>query len=104
MKKLNQIRFVIMKTLTVLCVGVLASLLTALAGPAPMLIPFQGRLTDQQGRPYTNGQYSITFTIYDQAVGGASLWSERHEKVGVINGTVNVFLGSITAFTNFTFS
>jgi len=55
-----------MKTLTVLCVGVLASLLTALAGPAPMLIPFQGRLTDQQGRPYTNGQYSITFTIYDQ--------------------------------------
>jgi len=64
--------------------------------PAPTLIPFQGRLTDQAGTPYTNGQFSVVFQLYDQAVGGVLLWHERHEKVGVINGMVNVFLGSIS--------
>lgn len=62
------------------------------------LIPFQGRLTNQQGVAYTSGQYSITFNLYTQAVGGSTGWTERHEKVGVTNGMVNVFLGSILAF------
>jgi len=62
---------------------------------SPTLIPFQGRLTDQAGVAYTNGQYTLTFNLYDQAVGGSTVWTERHEKVGVINGMVNVFLGSI---------
>lgn len=60
------------------------------------LIPFQGRLTDQLGLPRTNGTYTLVFNLYDQAVGGSNLWTERHERVGVINGMVNVFLGSIT--------
>jgi hypothetical protein len=64
--------------------------------PSPRLIPFQGRLTDQQGRAYTNSQYSLTFRLYSQAVGGTPIWTETHRKVRVINGMVNVFLGSIT--------
>lgn len=75
----------------------LASAALAHAAPAPTLIPFQGRLTDQAGNIYTNGQYTLIFTLYDQAVGGNVLWTETHQKVGVINGTVNVFLGSINA-------
>lgn len=70
------------------------------AAPAPMLIPFQGRLTDQNGVPYTNSQYTITFNLYDVPVGGTKLWSETHQKVGIINGMVNVFLGSINSLTN----
>ncbi len=70
---------------------------------SPQLIPFQGRLTNQQGVVYTSGQYSITFNIYSQAVGGSTLWTERHEKVGVTNGMVNVFLGSITTLSNVDF-
>jgi microcystin-dependent protein len=70
------------------------------AAPAPMLIPFQGRLTDQHGVPYTNGQYTITFNLYDVPVGGTKLWSETHQRVGIINGMVNVFLGSINSLTN----
>lgn len=72
--------------------------------PAPTLIPFQGRLTDQNGTAYTNNQYTIVFQLYDQAVGGSVLWSERHEKVGVLNGMLNVFLGSISSLANVTFS
>jgi hypothetical protein len=61
------------------------------------LIPFQGRLTDQQGVPRTNGTYTLIFNLYDSAVGGSNIWTERHERVGVVNGMVNVFLGSITS-------
>ncbi len=71
---------------------------------APQVIPFQGRLTSQQGLSYTSGQYSIIFNLYSQAVGGGTLWTERHEKVGVVNGMINVFLGSINSMTNVDFS
>lgn len=73
-----------------------AALLSPLkADPSPTLIPFQGRLTDQQGQPYQTGQFTVTFNLYDQAIGGTSVWTERHEKVSVINGMINAFLGSI---------
>jgi microcystin-dependent protein len=75
----------------------LASAALAHAAPAPTLIPFQGRLTDQAGTAYTNGQFTLIFNLYDQAVGGNVLWTETHQKVGVVNGMVNVFLGSINA-------
>jgi len=71
---------------------------------SPFLIPFQGRLTDIAGKVYTNGQYTITFNLYNYAVAGSTLWSETHQNVGVINGMVNVFLGSINPLTNITFS
>ncbi len=74
--------------------------LDARAASSPTLIPFQGRLTNPQGVPYNTGQYTISFTLYDQAVGGTVLWTETHVKVGVINGMVNVFLGSIVRFDN----
>ena len=73
------------------------------AEPSPKLIPFQGRLTDQSGVAYTNGQFTILFQLYNDAVGGTAIWTERHEKVGVINGVVNVFLGSINSLDAVTF-
>jgi hypothetical protein len=71
---------------------------------SPSLIPFQGRLTDQQGQAYGNNQYTLTFNLYDQAVGGNTVWTERHEKVSVINGMVNVFLGSVAGIGNVNFA
>lgn len=68
-----------------------------LASPAPQVIPFQGRLTDQAGTPYSEGTYTIVFNLYDAPVGGTALWTERHTGVGLVNGMVNVFLGSIVA-------
>ncbi|MCB1087665.1 MAG: hypothetical protein KDM63_11515, partial [Verrucomicrobiae bacterium] len=67
------------------------------AAEAPYVIPFQGRLTNQEGVPFTSGEYTIIFNIYDQAIGGATQWTERHERVGVTNGMISVFLGSITS-------
>lgn len=68
------------------------------------LIPFQGRLTDQTGQAVTNGVFSVVFQLYNAPVGGDILWSERHERVGVLNGMVNVFLGSISALDGIDFS
>jgi hypothetical protein len=68
------------------------------AAESPTYIPFQGQVTNQTGTIVADGQYSIIFNLYDQAVGGQPVWSERHVKVGVTRGMVNVFLGSIAAF------
>jgi len=59
------------------------------------LIPFQGRLTDTEGAAL-NGVYRITFAIYDAPTGGVDSWTEFHESVSVINGQLNVLLGSMT--------
>ncbi|MBN8460690.1 MAG: hypothetical protein J0M04_22905 [Verrucomicrobia bacterium] len=87
------------------------SLLWALFAPvavaqtaSPKLIPFQGRLTKQDGGSYANNQYTLTFNLYDQAIGGNTVWTERHEKVSVINGMVNVFLGSVAGIGNVNFA
>jgi microcystin-dependent protein len=66
--------------------------------PSPQLIPFQGRLTNQAGVAYDNGQYTITLNLYSLAIGGSTVWTERHEKVSVIGGMLNLFLGSISPF------
>lgn len=71
---------------------------------SPLVIPFQGQITNQQNALVATGQYSIIFNLYDVAVGGQPLWTERHSKVGVVNGMVNVFLGSITSLAAVDFS
>ena len=72
--------------------GVLLSVLAfcdlAVAADSPTYIPFQGQVTNQGGTVVADGQYSIIFNLYDQAVGGQPVWSERHVKVGVTRGTV----------------
>ena len=60
--------------------------LSAVAIPSPRLIPFQGRLTDQNGVPYTEGQYTLTFTMYDQAVGGSHCGMRRMKKWVLLTG------------------
>jgi hypothetical protein len=90
------------------CLLVLASSLalhsSSLANEAPLYIPFQGQVTNQQGTVVADGQYSVIFNLYDQPVGGQPVWSERHTKIGVTRGMINVFLGSIAPLTSVDFS
>lgn len=78
--------------------GILSTPSLAQGTPSPQLIPFQGRLTNQAGVAYANGQYTITLNLYSLAIGGSTVWTERHEKVSVIGGMLNMFLGSIAPF------
>lgn len=66
----------------------------------PQMINYQGSLTDKNGTPVPNGNYSIEFKIYDVASGGAALWSEKWDtstsQIPVVGGNFNAMLGFIT--------
>jgi hypothetical protein len=76
-----------------LAVILITCLLVTLAlADAPQLINYQGRLTDSDGSPVADGDYQITFTIYDG--GGGSQWTSGEQTVHVSNGLFNYMLGS----------
>jgi len=66
----------------------------------PQLINYQGKLTDNAGNPQ-NGNFDMTFKIYNAAIGGTEYWNETQTGVTVTNGLFNVILGSVTLITNF---
>ena len=85
------IRTIIFILTAICCLGT-----TALAD-VPHLINFQGTLTDTTGSPITDTR-NIQFALYADSTGGASLWSESHSAVDVIDGLFRVMLGSATSF------
>ena len=70
-----------------------------LAGPAlaqvPRTMSYQGVLTDNAGVLLPDGNYNLTFRIYDVAVAGAPLFVENHAVVPLVKGGFSVILGSI---------
>mgnify|MGYP001579040705 CR=1 FL=1 len=61
----------------------------------PRLLNYQGRLTDQAGKPL-EGAYAITFRLYDAEAAGNLLWEETHQGAVIQKGVFNVLLGSVT--------
>lgn len=81
-------------------------LVLAWAAPAaaqvPMLVSYQGVLTDDAGHLVPDGDYGITFRIFNAVTGGSALYSEAHtgaNAVAVVDGGFSVLLGSVTALT-----
>ena len=64
--------------------------------PAPRLLPFQGRLTDQNGIAVTNGARLVQFKIYDAPSAGEAKWAGELHRTTVNGGLVNVLLGTKT--------
>ncbi|MFO0882160.1 MAG: hypothetical protein U0491_01805 [Candidatus Saccharimonadales bacterium] len=60
-------------------------------------ISFQGKLTNPDGTNVTNGTYSIVFSLYTVASGGAAVWTETQGSVSVTDGIFQVNLGSVTS-------
>src|SRR5438105_2766010 len=74
----------------------LASLTAASAfAGVPQLLTEQGRLLDKNGNPVT-GTITIAFAVYDQASGGAPIWSET-QNVSLDDGYFSALLGEGTA-------
>jgi hypothetical protein len=79
-------------------IGVI-SLFVLISGCTPLeaVTTYQGQLTDSSGNPVTEGNYQITFRLYnveDDDVGDA-LWTET-QTVLVNDGLFNVMLGAVT--------
>lgn len=45
-------------------------------GQIPQQISYQGVLAEADGSPASDGNYSMTFSLYDTDTGGAPLWQE----------------------------
>ena len=92
----------LMTTGTVLVLTLLllaAAYAVAAPGPqyatVPQLMNYQGVLTDPvTGELVPDGDYEMTFSLYDVATGGTSLWSET-QTVTVADGLFSVLLGSV---------
>lgn len=58
----------------------------------PRNISYQAVLTDASGNAVPDGEYNLTFRLYEVESGGSSLWTEV-QTVDVANGIMNVSLG-----------
>ena len=87
-----------MRPARILCVLALA-LSIAVAGAAradvPDVMSYQGVLRDDVGNVVADGDYLLTFGIYDVESGGTPLWSED-QTATVSGGIFNVTLGTVT--------
>jgi len=92
-----------MKTTTLLTFLTLLCGHTLAQSPAPRLLPFQGRLTDQNGNTFTNGVRLVQFKIYDAPSAGTAAWAGEIHRTTVNGGLVNVLLGTQTPFTGVDF-
>lgn len=67
-------------------------------GQIPQEISYQGVLTESDGSPIADGNYSMTFSLYNVATGGTALWQEA-KLVATEAGVFNVILGDVTPLT-----
>lgn len=79
----------------------------ASAQSVPLLLNYQGKLTDATGAPLATANYTLTFRIYDDALGGTLIWGPQifdgnagaghGPQIPVVNGFFNVVLGPVDA-------
>ncbi|MBM4118673.1 hypothetical protein FJ251_13250 [bacterium] len=69
---------------------------TAAAAAVPQTISYQGILRDSGGTIVADGNYNLSFRIYNVASGGSALWTEA-QTLAVQDGVFNALLGSVTA-------
>jgi trimeric autotransporter adhesin len=63
----------------------------------PQLIKLSGTLLDAQGKPIATGPVGVTFALYAEQTGGASLWLETQNVHPDENGYYTVLLGNETS-------
>ncbi len=68
-----------MKTVLLLSIVMLLAGLQVAVADVPSTMNYQGRLTKQDGAALPDGNYDITFYLYDAATAGTYLWSESHQ-------------------------
>ena len=83
-----------LRKINCLLIGLLITILAGIGyADIPKSINYQGRLTNVGGTPVTDGNYNITFVIWNLAAGGVSQWSSGLVSVAVSDGFFEVQLG-----------
>ncbi|MEW5944749.1 MAG: hypothetical protein AB1742_00985 [bacterium] len=60
----------------------------------PLLMSYQGRVTDLNGVPIADGSYDMTFGLFTTDTLGVAVWTETQLGVAVENGLFSVNLGA----------
>ena len=68
----------------------------AMVAAQPIVVSYQGQLTNAGGGAVPDSTYDVLFSLYTSSTGGASLWSESAQ-VTTDQGRFSHALGSITA-------
>jgi hypothetical protein len=63
------------------------------AADVPNGFNYQGRLLDASGAPLSDGNYNVTFRIYNSASGSAMVWGPQTIQVPLVDGLFNAVLG-----------
>ena len=88
---------VVLALATLLSISICSAQQTATTS-VPNLIRYSGTLKDAQGAALPSSTaVGVTFSIYKQQDGGASVWMETQNVTPDANGQYNVILGSTTA-------
>ena len=89
--------------------AVIASALAFAAAPAgpghaaiPILVSYQGVLTDDGGNLVPDGNYQLTFRLYTTLSGGSAIFTET-QTVAVAKGGFSVLLGSTASLSGLSF-
>lgn len=82
-----------MKKLTILVSLIIMLSAFISAQTIPTTINYQGVLKDGSGNIVANGDYNISFKLYNLEAGGTALWTET-KLINVVDGIINTQLGS----------
>ncbi|MEO0097746.1 MAG: hypothetical protein ABIK78_06605, partial [candidate division WOR-3 bacterium] len=65
----------------------------------PLLLNYQGKLTDPIGNPVRDSTYSITFRLFTTPTGGNAFWTET-QTIQTRGGLFHTLLGSVNPITS----
>jgi Uncharacterized protein conserved in bacteria (DUF2345) len=71
----------------------LIALVGLLQAQIPETLSYQGTLLNESGQPVANGDYAMTFRIYEVSSGGTAIWEES-QSIPVADGIFSAVLGS----------
>jgi len=91
-----------MKRTCCIALALAACLAAAAVADIPLLLNYQGVLTDGGGVAVPDNTYSIAFAIYNVPDGGSALWTET-DNVIVSKGTFSATLGTISGLASLSF-
>jgi hypothetical protein len=92
-----------MKKLLLLLTIIFITSINIFGQAIPKQIDYQGVLKTSAGSIVPDGNYQLTFKIYNDPTGGSALWTEV-QTVAVANGIFSAHLGSVTPITTVPFN
>lgn len=84
--------------LSLVCAWLALAVTGTVFAQVPGLVSYQARIVDDQSGP-VNDTRTMVFSIYTQVTGGSAIWTEQ-QNVTIVDGLVNVLLGSVSPLTS----